>query len=323
MQGSWNRRLWTALVGLGILVMPAALAEVSATHQDEVQGLLYRVEGNGGRLYVLGSIHIGSGVMYPFGTQLVQAMEEADVLVFECDTTSKDAVAAAREMMYYQDDTLLQDVLPTALYDKLSKVCKEKGYAMKTFRRMKPWAVMNSLSLETTAAEMGMDSLREATAYGVEAHLRAYGEETGKAVAYVETTREQLAMMDGFSMPLQLYLLEEAVDIILNPAMAVGLDSDMNRWPLWWRQGNAQAFADSFWAGYAAAANNALLDEYYDALIYRRNATIAQRLDEWLQAEAGHTYFVTLGLLHVVLPEDSVVAHLQQRGYQVERLGGM
>ncbi|MCL1855144.1 MAG: TraB/GumN family protein, partial [Clostridia bacterium] len=62
-------------------------------------------------------------------------------------------------------------------------------------------------------------------------------------------------------------------------------------------------------------------DEYHTALIADRNLMMADRLDAMMRHEEPHTYFVTIGLLHVALPEDSIIRHLESRGYQVERCG--
>lgn len=50
-------------------------------------------------LYLLGSIHVGSEDMYPMGQHILDAMEAADVLAFECDTASAQAQAAYQELM--------------------------------------------------------------------------------------------------------------------------------------------------------------------------------------------------------------------------------
>ena len=50
-----------------------------------------------------------------------------------------------------------------------------------------------------------------------------------------------------------------------------------------------------------------------------KNITIDQAVlrrfaDRLLEDEKSHRYFVTVGLLHLVLPEDSVLWELEQRG---------
>ena len=60
--------------------------------------------------------------------------------------------------------------------------------------------------------------------------------------------------------------------------------------------------------------------EYYDAVLTQRNLRMAQRLCQWLEDGEGHSYFVVVGLLHLVLEEDSVLKHLEDSGYTVTRV---
>lgn len=50
----------------------------------------------------------------------------------------------------------------------------------------------------------------------------------------------------------------------------------------------------------------ALVAEYHQELVTERNVNMAQELQKLLNGTDEHSYFVTIGLLHLVLPEDSV-----------------
>ncbi len=301
-----------------------AIAQPAKESQSEVRGILYRVRQGDVTVYLLGSIHIGNEEMYPFGGELTEAMEAADTFYFECDTTSRPAVELTQKTMRLEGGTRLQDVIHPEMYEKLEQVCGLSGYSVSKMSELRPWAVMSTLSANATAAEMGVDGLKKALALGVEARVREYAQQNRRDVAYLETTQEQLDVMNGFSMPLQLYLLDTTLNVILDPSSATGMDANMGLWPSWWRQGDAEAFAESFHQGKAQEAefNLPLLTEYYGALITARNGNMARRVAALLEAPGPHTYFVTVGLLHLVLPEDSVVKCLQDAGYAVEWLSG-
>jgi uncharacterized protein YbaP (TraB family) len=51
-----------------------------------------------------------------------------------------------------------------------------------------------------------------------------------------------------------------------------------------------------------------------------RNRSMAETLQGLLESEEPHTYFVTVGLMHLVLPGDSIIAELEKQGYQVEQI---
>ena len=62
------------------------------------------------------------------------------------------------------------------------------------------------------------------------------------------------------------------------------------------------------------------MQEYHEGLVSRRNAAMAQRLDALLRSDDKRSYFVTMGLMHLVLPQDSILLRLEALGYTVERV---
>jgi len=273
-------------------------------------------------MYLLGSIHIGNEDMHPFGEAIRQGMGEADTFVFECDTTSWEAAATAMSAMALPEGDMLYDFISPECYALLEEVCRLKGYPVSQMNRLRPWAAMATLSMEATAAEMGVENARKATELGVESNVMDFAGKQRKRIVYLETTQEQLDTLNRLSLPLQEYLLREQLKIILDPSVAKGLEAEIGQWPIFWKSGDAQAFADSYQQGYQdiiAEDELAWADEYHAALATRRNILMADRLDAMMREGGPHAYFVTIGLLHIVLPEDSVLKHMENRGYQVER----
>lgn len=294
----------------------------------ESRGILYRAEKDGKTAYLLGSIHIGNQLMYPFGQDIQDAMEASDVFVLECDTASGQAIKDTLDIMYYKDQTRLSDVIPKETYQKLERVCQQESQPLTLYALMKPWVVMNNLSYIATARAIGFegeDSFAQAYTYGVETAVRAFATEHGKPLEYLEETKAQLDMLDSFSLPLQIMLLEQTLDTILDPSQAVGADASVADWPTWWAQGDRERFA----AIYAPEAlpevvddpdYQILMEEYLQKLVTQRNIGMADRLEAMMAEGDADAYFVTVGLLHLVLPGDSVAEHLQEKGFTVECL---
>lgn len=311
--------LWLTIALVGMLGV--ALAEEGSA------GILYKVQNKETTVYLLGSIHVGSQEMYPFGETILKAMEASDVFVFECDTTSGEALQVTRRMMYYQNTTRLRDVISEPLYEKLTEVCKKQNRSMHVFEKMRPWAAMTQLSMDVTAAEMGAANASESVKLGVEAAVQRFVAENQKATRYIETIEAQLSMFDRMSMPLQEYLLDDTLNAILHPEAIAGMDKTIRCWPTWWRDGDTSAFADSYQANYISDENGLydeqtaeLLAEYHRILVTERNQTMADTVDGYLRGGEKQTYFATVGLLHLVLPEDSILTHLRERGYSAECL---
>ena len=194
MKGKWK---WTLLLAevTGLL-----LGAVSCTEATEpCRGILYRVTGGKSEMMILGSIHVGNERMSRFGDALQQALKEADCFVFECDTASQEAQAVIAEMMAAEQP--LGEVLSAETYALLEQTAQKCGIAMERLNRLRPWAVTSTLSSQAAAAELGTGSARSALRQGVEERVQKYIGK--KPVHYLETAREQLEIMDGFSPALQ------------------------------------------------------------------------------------------------------------------------
>jgi len=246
-------------------------------------------------------------------------MAQADTFVYECDTASQEAVAAITARMALPEGETLRGRIGDDLYAELTQVCQTLTLSQDTLDALKPWAVINTLAVYATAAELGTANVNEALSLGVEKQVQAYARRNGKTAAYLETAVEQTDVLENFSDALKSYLLKTELDTILDPQSASGMDASIASWPGWWRAGNADAFADQYMNSYLAPGYEDVCAEYHLRLVTERNARMAERLETMLAD--GNSYFVTVGLLHLALPEDSIVAHLREKGYTVERVG--
>ena len=293
----------------------AAIAAAQLT-AERGQGIFYRVSGGKNTMYLLGSIHVGNREMYPMAEAIVDAINKADTLVFECDTTSTEAQAATARMM--QSEVPVQQVISASVYERLEKAAQKLGYHMASFEKLKPWAITTTLTMAAAAEEMDVSGSKAASALGVENMVRKLLKE--QEVLYLETAEQQLGLMEAFSPELQTYLLESACDAVLEPEKRSGTDQDVELWPAWWREGNAQAFADSYLIGLEKERSPELAEEYHQALVVQRNRQMVGKLIEMLESDQKKSYTVVVGLMHLVLPQDSIVTMLRDMGYQVEQM---
>lgn len=313
-----NRQKWLWVAAIAAVILAGVLSW-SLTHPAQgSRGVLYHVSGGKGELYLLGSIHIGTTDMYPFGTDIRNAMEQSDTFVFECDTSSDSAIAQLKARMALPEGQTLKDSVGESLYDEISQVCDRLHLPLATLDGVRPWAVINTLAVYSTAAELGSTDVNTALSLGVEKQVQAYGQKAGKPFAYLETAMEQTDILEGFSDELQRYLLTSECNTILNPSAVTGMDASISLWPGWWRQGDVTAFSNQYLASYLEPGYETVCQEYHTKLITNRNEAMAARLNEMLQK--GGSSFVTVGLLHLVLPQDGIVARLQALGYTVEQI---
>ena len=313
------KKHWRWLAALAAALVAGAVGWTLTHPQEGSLGIMYRVTGGKAEMTLLGSIHVGNRAMYPFGQAITDAMAQADTFVYECDTTDADVVAALQARMRLADGQTLRDVLDDALYQELMEVCAQLRLTPETIDTLKPWAVINTLATYATAAQLGTANINQALSLGVEKQVQALEKRAGKPAVYLETAEEQTDVLEGFSDALQHYLLQGECDEILHPQTVKNMDATIAQWPEWWRTGNAQAFADNYLDTYLEPGHEAECLEYHTQLVVNRNVRMADRLDEMLQS--GGSYFVTVGLLHLTLPEGSIVSLLREKGYTVEAVG--
>lgn len=300
-----------------VLVLCLCLGACSAL-AEAGDGIMYRVLGGKNQMTLLGSIHIGSDDMYPMGDHILTAIEQADVMVYECDTESTESIAQMLSLMYYPAGETLEDHVSPETYAMLEMALQKTSFPIVTMRILKPWAVVSALSMESASAAMGEVDLGRAVQLGVEMQVMELAGD--KPVRYLETALSQLEVMDGFSPELQEYMLLSTCNGILFPENLTGMDAEMESWDVWWHNGDADAFAQSYLDGMVNDPEPELMQEYHSAIASRRNHGMALVLRDMLESDEELDFFVTVGLLHLVLPGDSVISELEGMGYTVERV---
>ena len=267
---------------------------------------------------LLGSIHVGTKEMYPLGEPIIYALENADILVFECDTEAPEALSVMKDMMFYPPGDSLDHHISSDTLESLKQIASVMGYPYDFLATMKPWAIVSLLSAETTAVEMGTEDVQKALELGVEEQVKKTVK--NREMLYLESVKEQLDIMDCFSEELQEYMLQTACTTILHPDKIFGMDATLNKWPLWWANGDDESFSAAYADSMSSDPRPTLMQEYHNGLIIKRNEGMVQMLCTMLEEPKDHSFFVTVGLLHLVLPQDSVINGLESQGYWVEKI---
>ena len=302
------------IIAVTVVILAAIVCTVWFFLQDGSQGILYRVTGNTATAYLLGSIHIGTPQMHPFGDGLTAAMAASDTFVFECDTSTDESVARLLERQSLPAGITLADVLDEPLYSDTVAAYQALQLNTAVLANQRPWAVINTLAVYSSAAEMGVKNVQKAISLGVETAVREYAAKHEKSYAYLETVDEVADTMESFSDPLTHYLLQDEIDIVLGRAIPDDLET-VSLWPAWWHDGNADAFRNYYTLS-SQSVDEQLYEEYQSKLITQRNTLMVDRLDALLKQ--GGTYFVTVGLLHLIPEDNSFISLLRDKGYTVE-----
>ena len=306
-------RLWVVLLCAGALAAGGWMGSRLLTPAGSGgTGILYRVTGGKHPLTVLGSIHVGNADMLPYGEDIQSALKAADVLVLECDTADTQE---AQALLFYPEGEDLTAHISPEIWEELKGVLPQIGLTEENARTMKPWAISSTAAVRTTMQRMNVRRVSDALKYGVEQQILSMAKELPRV--YMESALSQYEALEAMSAPLQEYLLKDAIEAVLHPEMG-GMDGDMAHWPEWWKEGNADAFAESYLREMAEGGD--LLTEYHELLNRSRNQRMARVLRDLMEGDEYENPFAVVGLMHLVLPGDSILSELENMGYTVRRV---
>lgn len=307
---------WIALL-LTVVLTTAVLLTGCNTEQEQSEDetrplMLWEVTSKeGNTLYLMGSVHVGTADMLPPAAPMTEAFQKSDALAVELDLLAyeedmEQQLQIAYKYGMYQDGTTIQDHLSPELYQRAKEVLEEHeayqaAYEMLTVNQ---WAaLMQQLAMN----ESGYNSQ-----YGLDRYWLQQAREQSKPIYEVESVELQMEMMESYSEALQVWILEDSLNI---PAMAAALQITVNAW----QQGNLELLMQSTTSTGAELPKDQqkLLDEYVEKILYNRNKGMVKKAVAYLNS--GETVFFTVGAGHMG-GETGLVNQLEKKGYTVKRI---
>lgn len=173
------------------------------------------------------------------------------------------------------------------------------GVPVEDLNRMRPWYVATLLATQSAAASGFLPE------YGVESWLEEFAQSRGILPGGLEMAHEQISSLADQPSDVQMELLQQTV-------------SDIHKLSELYEQ-----MITAWLSGDEAEMESTFLDELktfpsvYDRLFLRRNQNWVPKLITKLSEPGVH--FVAVGAAHLV-GDDSVVAMLRARGYEVPRV---
>ncbi len=309
----WGRRAsWIAafasLAGLGCATAPFEAGCSSRAGSRTSAPLMWRAQEHvqgGGILYLLGSIHFDTENAPQLPREIEAAYTRSDELVVEVDVSDAagpEVGAGGEQRGRLEPPTQLADVLSPPTLELLERYLDEHGIPFYVVEGRKPWYITNFLVvLELTDA--GYDA-----AYGVD---RQFIERpSGKPIVALETAAEQLDVLDRLPLRIQESMLRDAM--VRSPQFDRATDQLIEAW----RQGDERVLEELV---FLPLAEDADFESFYDAIFFRRNEVMAQRLAELMRD--GKTRFAVLGAGHM-LGSRGIPSLLCGRGFEVRRVSG-
>ena len=287
-------------------------------------GLLWKAEGNGNTLYLLGSIHTDRGNLYPFHKQLRDIITGVELAAFELDFNSQEGIDEFTAMQMYSDGTTLKDHIDPEIYQEVVEALVPLGTPEEQVAQFKPWALANTF----TALSM-LDETSSDNAMALDLYVSAKASNLGTQVEGIETYAFQGKIFDDLSDEYQENYLAMTLSMYLGMDAAEGLsdeekaeyeaalkeqDEAVDRWMEQWKIRDTEAFANDYPKDVIQANTT---DELNSKLFEGRDPNMIAWADRYLKQDGAHTGLMTVGAGHMI-GKTGVVQGLKDLGYTVE-----
>lgn len=287
--------------------------ETEPVQTSSITPAFYKVtDGEGHRVWLMGSIHVGLPSFYPLPTYITEAYKNADALAVECDVVAFSSNLSqqlqALQGMMYSDGSTIKDHISQELYDYAVEILKEQRQYSSALDVYTP-NVWSSAIDNYLTAQMGFDS-----ELGIDMYFLNDAYDTGKEILEIESVEFQYNMLGGFPEQLQVLMLEGSVYNYENPDEAKEqLQALVDAWALGDPEGLYALLSEE--GEFESEEERELYALYNDEMIVKRNRNMADYAEEALAS--GKEVFICVGAAHVV-GIGAMADLLQQRGYTVE-----
>lgn len=296
------------------------IQHVFDTFDKGAKGFAWQVAHKDNTMYLLGSIHQGNTDMYPINSALREAFDTSDVLLVEANLFNQnEQMQAYIEKAMYQDGTTLKDHISQETYEKVAQAGAKVGLPIEVLDQFKVWSVAKDLSTIATSQDQSIEDATQATTQGVDMYFLLRSAVAGKPVEELEGLLFQAQLFEDLTAEYKEAYLNSVVELILaeeSSEAQEALEREkalVDAWQADWIEGDITGFTASYKEEIVASEE----DEIVQMLFGERDAAMAEKLSEMLEAEGENTYFVVVGAGHFV-EDETILYHFKDKGYDVE-----
>lgn len=257
---------------------------------------LWELQGRGGRVWLLGSVHFLRPADYPLPPAVDEAIAAARVVYLELDLDEPagDTAATAAALATDPRGRDLRQLLGRSAWRDAQRSATALGLDLESLLPYEPWYAALVIS-RLRLLQLGFDG-----EHGVESYVVRAAGASGKEIRGLETLAGQLASLDGLPPGAQRRFLAATL------TEAAEMDDGIADLVSAWRGGDTDALARGLLDG-------AVLErEVYQRVIVDRNRQFLATIRSL--ADAGPDSLVVVGALHLV-GDDGIVAALEAEGY--------
>ncbi|MDX1806791.1 MAG: TraB/GumN family protein [Paenisporosarcina sp.] len=267
-------------------------------HDGPSEGIFHRIQKDNQTVYLLGSIHIGDQTIYPLNEKIDVAFEKADHLAVEINIGDINETEASQSMMQqglYQDGTTLSSIVEDEVFNDVVGYLSDLGLNEEMINQFQPWFVTMMLS------EVALGKSNLTSENGIDKHFITRATEKKLPIISLESVESQIASISSAPVEEQIESLEITLD-----SMDI-YEKELSQLLRVWRSGNIDVIAHL--RDLSEGSDQSAMDE--------RDLLMADKIEGFLNADDGETYFVVVGALHLA-GENSIVDLLETRGYSIE-----
>lgn len=262
---------------------------------------VWQISKNGNDLYLGGTIHMLKKDDYPLPVEFSDVFEKSDKLVFETDIEMAQTPEFGHKMVQllsFPSGKSLKDAINKNTFEKLEKHLADRSLPIEPFLSYKPSMVVLVISI-LELKKMGMVDI------GVDEYFHKKAKEEGKAIAYFETTDEQLAFLHSMGKGNENEMITSTINDVSK------MESMMEVIKSAWRHGDEDKMAEVTIAG--------MIRDYpdlYQSLLVKRNNNWMPHIEKMLTDKKVE--LVLVGALHLV-GKNGLLKQLRNKGYAVTK----
>jgi len=283
-----------------LIISLAGCYSLFAKDSSSQKGLLWQIDKPGlTPSYLFGTIHSEDSRVTQLPPIVSSRFKQADSVSLELQMNMSNMMKVASAMFFVGEQSL-DKLIDKALFDQIVKAMRQYYIPAMLVKKLKPWAVIATLSTPPTKTGQFLDLQLYQKAQQLQ--IPTYG---------LETIKEQLAVFEKFSLDEQLIMLKETVkQLDKMPAIFDKLHE------LYLQRDLTALMRFSIEYMHSSSDNQALVDAFYKRIVDDRNIIMLDRMEKRL--EEGNA-FIAVGALH--LPGDKgLLKLLQARGYRLSVL---
>lgn len=254
-------------------------------------------------VYLFGTVHVLPPSLTWHSPAVDQALEESKAVYFETDTEG-DPMAfrdIIQRLGLYEPSERLSDRLSLEDLELLKSALAKLELPLVALESMRPWYAGVVIG-EAVVRRAGYD-----VTSGVESVMRPAATAAGKEIRFLETVEQQMASFATLPEAVQIKFLVNGLAEIDNATQELGALVEA------WKIGDTETLDKLL-----IEDDLAVLPELHDALLKKRNAEWAPKIDALVKSEPG-AFLVAVGAAHLI-GKDSVIEMLKPMGYAAERV---